>query len=88
VSLALGALHTSIDGRALPPNDGHERDSWSWLVDGSFGLRLPVFDPYYLTIATHVQLAQPYVAVHAVDSTVATSGRPNVLLSLTVGAWL
>ena len=31
---------------------------------------------------------QPYVAVHIADTLVATTGRPNLLLTLTVGAWL
>ena len=35
-----------------------------------------------------VKLAQPYVAVRFLDSEVATSARPNLLLTLTVGAWL
>ena len=43
---------------------------------------------YHLTLAAHVQVAEPYIAIHVVDTLVATSGRPNVLLSLTLGAWL
>jgi hypothetical protein len=88
LSLSAGALRTSLDGEAVPPNQGHRVATWSFLLEGSFGLRLPLTGPYYSTIASHVQLAEPQVAVRAVDSTVATSGRPNVLLSLTVGAWL
>jgi hypothetical protein len=41
-----------------------------------------------VTLAAHVQVAEPYIAIHVVDTLVATSGRPNVLLSLTLGAWL
>ena len=41
-----------------------------------------------LSLAAHAQLAEPYVAVRFVDTVVATSARPNLLLTLTVGAWL
>jgi hypothetical protein len=39
-------------------------------------------------MAAHVQVAAPYVAIYFNDNRVATTGRPNLLLSLTVGAWL
>jgi hypothetical protein len=35
-----------------------------------------------------MQLAEPYVAIHFVETQVATTGRPNLLVSLTAGAWL
>ena len=35
-----------------------------------------------------LQVAEPYLAVRFVDTVVATSARPNLLLTLTVGAWL
>jgi len=88
VALAAGALHTAVDGQALPPNVGHDVDSWGFLLDGSFGVRLNEPRRYYLTLASHVQIAQPYVAVHFVDTVVATTGRLNLLLTLTAGAWL
>ena len=43
---------------------------------------------YYITFATHVQLAEPYLAIHFLDAEVASSGRPNLLVPLTFGAWL
>ena len=33
--------------------------------------------PDHLTLAAHVQVAEPYVAIHIVDTLVATSGRPE-----------
>ena len=45
-------------------------------------------DRYHLTLAAHVQVATPYVAIHFLDSVGAMSGRPNLLLTLAVGAWL
>ncbi len=67
---------------------GHRVDQWSFLLDGSLGAGLRLYRRYYLTLAAHVQMAEPYVAIHFVDAVVATSGRPNLLLTLTVGAWL
>lgn len=88
LGLSGGALRTSLDGRGVLQNEGHRVSEWSALLEGSFGLRLPLTETYQLTIASHVQFAEPEVAVHVLDSVVATTGRPNVLLSLTLGAWL
>ena len=81
-------LHTSDEGQ---PGSGAEALSvgqWSFLMDGSLGAGLRLYRRYYLTLAAHVQIAEPYVAIHFVDAVVATSGRPNILLTLTVGTWL
>jgi hypothetical protein len=88
-ALAAGILHTSVEGRAKSsPNQGHTVDQWSFLFDGSVGAALHLPDPFYVTLAAHVQMAEPYPAVHFVDTVVATSARPNLLLTLTIGAWL
>jgi hypothetical protein len=81
-------LRTALDGRADAPADAHFIERWSFLVDGSLGARLRLPGRYHLTLAAHLQVATPYVAIHFVDMQVASSGRPNLGLSLTVGAWL
>ena len=48
-------------------------------------MRLP--QRYILLLAAHVQLAEPYVAIHFEDAIVATTGRPNLVIVLTLGAW-
>ena len=88
VALSGGVLHTALEGHADLPRQSHNVDQWSFLLDGSLGARLRVADRYYLTLAAHVQMAEPYVAIHIVDTVVATTGRPNVALTLTIGAWL
>lgn len=92
VTISAGVLRTAIDGQADAPGDAHFVERWSFLVDGSVGARLRVAGRYHLTLSTHVQVATPYVAIHFVDTVadtvVATSGKPNLLFSLTVGAWL
>jgi hypothetical protein len=87
-ALSAGVLRTAVDGAADAPADAHFVERWSFLLDGSLGARLNLPGRYHLTLAAHVQLAEPYVAIHFVDALVATSGRPNLLLSLTIGAWL
>ena len=83
-----GALHTKVEGQAAVPNQGHTVEQWSFLVDGGVGAGLRLSDRYFLSLEAHVHLTAPYVAVHFADAVVATSGRPNLLLTLTLGAWL
>ncbi len=87
-ALAAGVMHTSVEGQPGLGAEARSVDQWSFLMDGSLGAGLRLYRRYYLTMAAHVQMAEPYVAIHFVDAVVATSGRPNLLLTLTVGAWL
>jgi hypothetical protein len=87
-TLAGGVLHTSVAGQSGLGVEGHEVDRWSLLLDASLGTGLRLYSRYYMTLAAHVQVADPYVAIHLADAVGATTGRPNLLLTLTVGAWL
>jgi len=86
-ALSLGALHTAVDGQAAPPWQGHFVDQWSLLFDASLGAAFQLSQRYTVVLAGHAQLAEPYVAIHFGDQRVASSGRPNLLVSLTLGAW-
>lgn len=88
VSLSAGTMHTSISGESGVATQGHSLKQWSLLGDGSVGTGLRLSPRMFLTLAAHVQVATPYVAVHILDSVAATSGRPNLLFTLTLGAWL
>jgi hypothetical protein len=88
LALSAGVLRTTLDGRAELPERAHFVAQWSAVFEGAIGARLQLPGRYFLTLASHVQLAQPYVAVHFADQVVATSGRPNLLFPLTFGAWL
>jgi len=88
VVLSAGGLHTSVEGRADSPNQGRSAGQWSFLVDAGLGTWLHLRDRFYVALAAHAQMAEPYLAVRFVDTVVATSARPNLLLTLTVGAWL
>jgi hypothetical protein len=88
VSLSAGALRTSLSGQSGVLTQGHSLGQWSLLVDGAVGTGLRLSQRTFLTLAAHLQVAQPYVVVHILDSVAATSGRPNLLFTLTLGAWL
>jgi hypothetical protein len=86
--MSAGVLRTSVEGRPDTPNDGHVVDQWSFLVDAAAGGQLRLPDRFYVSVAVHAQMAQPYLAVRSLNIPVATAGRPNLLLTLTIGAWL
>lgn len=89
LSLALGAHHTSVVGSAISPAKQDSSDSqWSFLLDGGVGIGVRLWGRTYATLAAHMQMAMPYVRIHLADGVAATSGRPNALFVLTIGAWL
>jgi hypothetical protein len=88
LAFSAGLLHTALEGRAELPNIAHRVDRWSSLFEASAGARLNWAHRYQLALAAHLQLAEPYVRVRIVDTVVATSGRPNLMFSFTLGAWL
>lgn len=86
--VAAGLLHTAIEGEAGPAARAHAETRWSALVDVSLGSHLRMSRRFYLTLSAHAQLAAPYVAISLLDEAVATVGRPNLLITLTLGMWL
>lgn len=86
-AFSVGALHTAVDGQAEPPWQGHLVDQWSFLLDASLGATFQLSQRYAIVLAGHVQLAEPYVAIHLGEQSVASSGRPNLLVSLALGVW-
>jgi hypothetical protein len=88
LALSVGALRTAIDAQADAPAQVHPIRRWSLLMDASVGARVRFMGRGMLTVAAHLQVAEPSIAIHFIDRQVASTGRPNVLLSLTVGAWL
>jgi hypothetical protein len=86
--LSLGALRTAADGEAESPLQEHSVAQWSFLVEASAGARWRLGERAHLTAAVHLQLAEPYVDIRVVNAGSTTSGRPNVLVTFTVGEWL
>ncbi len=88
LALGAGASRVSLRGAARPPARGHAISEWSLLVEAGAGARLRLRDRYYATLTGHVQLAEPRLDIHVVDDKVASTGRPYLVASLMVGAWL
>jgi hypothetical protein len=88
LGVSAGVLRTALDGQAAPPRAGHVVSRWSLLMDANLGLRFAFAARYHLTLAVHLHWATPQVAIHFVDTRVASTGQPNLLSSLTLGAWL
>ena len=90
--LGAGARYTSAEGRAsglYQAYQGQTAGLWSFLADAGTGIRLSLHSRFEIALEVHAQLAQPYPAIHFVDSpTVPTAGRPDLLPSLTLIAWL
>jgi hypothetical protein len=58
------------------------------LFDGGFGAWIGLDSRFFLTIAAHAQVAEPYPAIRFGDTVVATAVRPSFLFPVTVGAKL
>lgn len=87
VALSMGALRTAVVAHADLPREGHSLNQWSFLADASLGAALQLSQHYAVSLAGHVQLAEPSVAIHFGDRTVASLGRPNLLATVTFGVW-
>jgi hypothetical protein len=88
VALAAGAVHTGVQGQADADTQGRNVDQWSFVVDASVGTGLRITDRTYATLAAHGQGASPYVVIHSADTTTASTGRPSLAMTLTLGMWL
>jgi hypothetical protein len=87
-SLGAGARHTSAEGRAPWPYQGQTAGQWSFLVDAGTGMRLSLHSRFEIALEVHAQLAHPYPVIRVLTLPVATAGRPDLLPSLTLIAWL
>ncbi|HEY5284719.1 MAG TPA: hypothetical protein VIM14_18145 [Polyangia bacterium] len=88
ISLAAGVLHTRAEGEATSAYRGLDAALWSFLLDGGVGVGLALAWGFEVAFATHAQIADPYPAIRFARSVVATSTRPSLLFTLTIGAWL
>ena len=88
-SLSFGGLQTSVVGQANSASADADRDSqWSLLIEGGMGIGLRLGERVFATLAAHMHVATPYLAIRFSDRVGATSGRPNVLFVFTLGTWL
>jgi hypothetical protein len=87
-SLSAGVLHTRAEGQADLPQHGRDAALWSFLLDGGVGIGLALGERFEVAFATHAQVAVPSPTLRFDRSAVATSTRPSLLFTVTIGAWL
>jgi hypothetical protein len=87
-SVGAGALHVTSEGQTAPPYRAATVDLWSLAADAGAGARLAVSGRFELALEIHAQLAEPYPTIRIEKEPVARSGRPTMIASLTLLAWL
>lgn len=87
-SLSAGVLHTRAEGQADLPQYGRDAALWSFLLDGGVGMVLALSERFEVAFATHAQVADPSPTLRFDRSVLATSTRPSLLFTVTIGAWL
>lgn len=87
-SLGAGALHVSSEGQTSPPYRGASDALWSVIADAGVGARLALSARFDVALEVHAQVADPYPTIRFEKEPVARSGRPTMIGSLTVLAWL
>ncbi len=88
LGMSVGVLSTSVEGIAEPPARAHAEHVTTLLLEGTLGADWNLSDRYYSSLTAHVHMTQPSAAVYVLDELVATTGRPNLAISLSFGAWL
>jgi hypothetical protein len=88
LSLGAGVLHVTAEGHESFPYQALSDSLWTPIADAGAGVRVALRGRFELAAEVHAQFAQHYPAIHFFDDTVARSGRPTVIGSLTLVAWL
>jgi hypothetical protein len=87
-SLGAGALHVTSEGQTSPPYRGASDTLWALIADAGVGARLSLSARFEVALEVHAQVADPYPTIRFEKEPVARSGRPTMIGSLTVLAWL
>jgi hypothetical protein len=87
-SLGAGALHVTSEGQTSPPYRGATATLWALAADAGVGARLALGARFDLALEVHAQVAEPYPTIRFEKEPVARSGRPTMIGSLTLLAWL
>ena len=88
VSIGGGALHVSADGQASGSYRGKSGALWTAVADVGAGARLAPWRRFELALEIHAQLAARQPSIQFFGEDVARAGRPTVVGSLTLVAWL
>lgn len=88
VSLGAGAYRVEVEGVGAEEAVGRLQDTWSGVLSTGAGLSMHALSPWYLELEGQGLFAIRPTAVQIVEESVATFGRPLLLLSLAVGVSL
>jgi hypothetical protein len=87
-SVGAGALHLVSDGQTSFPYRARSGSLWTPVADAGVGARFALRGRFEVALEVHAQLARRYPTIQFAGETVARSGRPTVIGSLTLVAWL
>jgi hypothetical protein len=87
-SLGAGVLRVTTEAQPMSPARAVNEGLWTPIADAGIGLRIGLRGHFELAAEFHAQVASSYPAIQFFKSTVATGGRPTILGSLTLVAWL
>lgn len=88
LSVGAGALHVSATGQFSFPIEGRTNASWALVGDAGIGVRVPIRGRFEVAVEGHAQVARPYPMIRFFDEVVARAGRPTLISSLTLIAWM
>lgn len=83
-----GALHVQAEGRTTWPYQGQTAQRWSFLASAGAGVSFWIAHRYGFSAELQAQLAQPYPSIRFFGVEASHVGRPNLLLALSLLAWL
>jgi len=88
LSIGGGVLHVTTEAQAQAPARARNGGLWTPIADAGAGLRVALRARFELAAEVHAQAAPRYPAIQFFGDTVARGGRPTVIGSLTLVAWL
>jgi hypothetical protein len=88
VSLGGGALRVVAEGRTLGPYQGLRAQQWALAGDLGVGLRLPIRGRFELALEAHALVTRPSPVIRFLDLDLARTGRPIVIGTATLIAWM
>ncbi len=88
LSLGLGAIYVTAEGQASSPYQGKQGSAWAGVADVGVGLRISLSERFQLAGEFHAQGDAPYPQIRFLGAPLAEEGRPTLLGSLSVVAWM
>jgi hypothetical protein len=87
-SLGIGTYYVAVDGNGAPPHQGERSSTFAAAFDAGLGMAVPLATHFEAVLEAHALASVPGIAVRFLDTDAARVGRPTVLATLTLGAWL